>query len=136
MITGGGLWTWYCQGVILVADSNLVQLIKRIAVEAVQASKPCDYTIGTVTSASPLKIKISQTLELEEDFLHLARSVTDYETEITVKDWNTEIASNHTHPIKGKKKIVIHSALKKGEKVLMIRKAGGQDYIVIDRVVS
>lgn len=114
-----------------MADSNLVQLIKRIAVEAVLASKPCDYTIGTVTSASPLKIKVSQTLELEEDFLHLARSVTDYETEITVKDWNTEIASNHTH-----KKIVIHSALKKGEKVLMIRKAGGQDYIVIDRVVG
>lgn len=105
-----------------MADSNLVQLIKRIAVEAVLASKPCDYTIGTVTSASPLKIKVSQTLELEEDFLHLARSVTDYETEIT---------SNHTH-----KKIVIHSALKKGEKVLMIRKAGGQDYIVIDRVVG
>ena len=77
MTTGGGLWTWYCQGVILVADSNLVQLIKRIAVEAVQASKPCDYTIGTVTSTSPLKIKVSQTLELEEDFLHLARSVTD-----------------------------------------------------------
>lgn len=107
-----------------MADSNLVQLIKRIAVEAVQASKPCDYTIGTVTSASPLKIKVSQTLELEEDFLHLARSVTDYEMDMKLKSGGT------------KQTYIFYGALKKGEKVLMIRKAGGQDYIVIDRVVS
>lgn len=89
-----------------MANSNLVQLIKQIAFEAVEAAKPCDYTIGTVINTSPLKIKVSQTMELEEYFLDLTKNVTE------------------------------ENALKKGDKVLMLRKAGGQKYAVIDRVVS
>ena len=101
-----------------MANSNLVQLIKQIALEAVEAAKPSDYRIGTVTSINPLKIKVSQSIELEEDFLHLTRNVTDFQ--ITYNE----------------QKITVHNALKKGEKVLMLRKAGGQEYTVIDRVVS
>lgn len=89
-----------------MSDSSLIQLIKRAAVEAVEAAKPCDYRIGTVIDTSPLKIKLSQTIELEEDFLDLTQNVAK------------------------------ENALKKGEKVLMLRKAGGQRYAVIDRVVS
>lgn len=120
------------------SDSNLVQLVKRIALEAVQAHKPCDYRIGTVTSVSPLKIKVSQTLELDEDFLHLARNVTDFKTKITMNAQEV-YHTTHTNPSTtwiDEQEITVHNALKKGEKVLMIRKDGGQDYIVIDRVVS
>lgn len=106
-----------------MGDSSLLQLIKRAAVEAVEAAKPCDYRIGTVISASPLKIKVSQTMEIEESFLHLSRNVTDFQTEITI-DTGT------------KQTCTVHNALKKGEKVLMFRKAGGKEYTVIDRVVS
>lgn len=124
--------------------------VKEAAVNAIHAERPCNYIIGTVTSESPLKIKLSESdgLELEEDFLHLARNVTDFETEITVKseyDWKTQpraggsgaaAYASHDHDIiLKKKKIWIHNALKKGEKVLLIRKWGGQDYIVVDRVV-
>ena len=59
-----------------MASSNLVQLIKQIAIEAYEASKPCDYQIGTVTSTNPLKVKMSQTMILEEEFLHLTQTVT------------------------------------------------------------
>lgn len=121
-----------------MASSNLVQLIKRIALEAVEAEKPCDYRIGTVTSVSPLKIKVSQTLELEEDFLHLARNVTDFKTKISMNAQSV-YHTTHTYPSTtwiDEQEITVHNALKKGEKVLMIRKAGGQEYIVIDRVVS
>ena len=65
-----------------MASANLVQLIKQIAVDAVNAGKPCDYRTGIVTQENPLHIKISNSLVLEEDFLHLARNVTDYEVEI------------------------------------------------------
>ena len=123
MKTDDGAWIWFYQGVILVSDSNIIQLIKRAAVEAVEAAKPCDYRIGTVISASPLKIKVSQTMEIEESFLHLSRNVTDFQTEITI-DTGT------------KQTCTVHNALKKGDKVLMLRKAGGQRYAVIDRVVS
>ena len=105
-----------------MASANLVQLIKQIAVDAVNAGKPCDYRTGIVTQENPLHIKISKSLVLEEDFLHLARNVTDYEVEI-ILDGTV-------------KKCKIKNGLRKGEKVLMMRKAGGQEFAVIDRVVS
>ena len=121
-----------------MSDSNIIQLIKRAAVEAVEAKKPCTYTIGTVTSVSPLKIKVSQTLELEEDFLDLSRNVTDFKTKITM-DAQEVYHTEHIYPSTtwiDAQEITVHNALKKGDKVLMLRKAGGQKYAVIDRVVS
>ena len=121
-----------------MSDSNIIQLIKRAAVEAVEAAKPCDYRIGTVISASPLKIKVSQTLELEEDFLDLSRNVTDFKTKITM-DAQEVYHTEHIYPSTtwiDAQEITVHNALKKGDKVLMLRKAGGQKYAVIDRVVS
>lgn len=48
--------------------TNLAQTIKKAAMDAVRASKPCDILTGTITSVSPLKIKISQKGTLEGDF--------------------------------------------------------------------
>lgn len=86
-------------------NSNLVQLVKQIAMEAVAASKPCDYRIGTVTSVNPLKIKVSQNIILDKDFLCF-----------------TQTASK--------------TSLQRGNRVLMLRKAGGNEYMVIDKVVN
>ena len=105
-----------------MASANLVQLIKRIAVDAVNAGKPCNYRTGIVIQENPLHIKVSNSLVLEEEFLHLARNVTDYEMEIKL-DGTV-------------KRCQVKNGLKKGERVLMIRKAGGQEFAVIDRVVG
>lgn len=86
-------------------SSNLVQLVKRIALEAVEAAKPCDYRIGTVISTEPVKVRVSQKVELEEEFLHFVES---------------------TPP----------ELLLTGDRVFMIRKAGGQEYTIIDKVVK
>ena len=43
--------------------------------------------------------------------------------------------SSHSHAITGRKPIRVHNALKSGEKVILIRMAGGQKYLIIDRVV-
>lgn len=121
-----------------MGDSSLLQLIKRAAVEAVEAAKPCDYRIGTVISDSPLKIKVSQTMEIEESFLHLSRNVTDFKVKISMNAQSV-YHTTHTNPSDtwiDEQEITVHNALKKGEKVLMLRKAGGQEYTVIDRVVS
>ena len=53
----------------MLANSNLIQLIKKIAMDAVTASKPCDVLIGKVKSVSPLTVAVSQKLILDEDFL-------------------------------------------------------------------
>lgn len=71
-----GAWILSYQEVVLVSSSNLIQIVKQAAVEAIEAKKPCDYTTGIVTSINPLKVKISQTLELRESFLDLTGTVT------------------------------------------------------------
>lgn len=59
----------------MVPNASLVQLIKKIAMEAFYASKPCDIMIGKVNSALPLKIAIGQNLILDEDFLVVTDAV-------------------------------------------------------------
>jgi len=125
--------------VVLVANSNLVQLIQQIAINAVKTSKPCDYIVGTVVSEKPLKIKISQALTLEEEFIHLTRNVTDFKTKFTldkISVYHIAHVDPPTDTWADEQEVTIYNALKTGEKVLLIRKSGGQDFIVIDRVVS
>lgn len=121
-------------------EQELLQLMKQAATEAVQAERPADWVLGTVTSEKPLRIKLETGIECDEDFLLLSRSVTDYETEVTVRKedaWHTQEASLHTHAlVLSRKTIRVHNALKQGESVLLLRKAGGQEYVVLDRVVK
>ena len=48
---------------------NMIQIIKKAAVEAVEASKPVKICFGEITKKSPLTVKIEQRLELSDDFL-------------------------------------------------------------------
>lgn len=43
-----------------------LQLVKKAAVDAVEARKPCDIVFGTVKSINPLKIAIENSLEIPE----------------------------------------------------------------------
>ncbi|MCI8748978.1 MAG: DUF2577 domain-containing protein [Lachnospiraceae bacterium] len=102
-------------------DMGWIQLMKRAAMEAVSASKPCSYCIGIVTGESPLEIKVSQTVSVDADFLDIPERMTDYNTRIEI--------DGITH------KCVVKNRLKTGDRVLLLRKAGGQRFAVIDRVV-
>jgi hypothetical protein len=119
-------------------------VIKKAAVEAVDASKPANIFFGKVISASPLKINVDQKLILTSAQIALSRNVTDYEVEMEpIPSHFTEEASggsgeqsfaNHKHEYKGKKKFKVYNALKSGEEVILLQVAGGQKYIVIDRI--
>ena len=124
--------------------NDLIKLIKRIAVEAVEASKPTNIVFGQVTSASPLKITIEQKITLSSQQLILTRNVTDHEIKMTLEH-ETDYKSggsgdssfaSHSHAVTGKKTMTMHNALKKGEKVALLRTQGGQQYVVVDRVVT
>lgn len=122
-----------------------LQVIKKAAMEAVANSAPADIVYGTVLSVSPLSVYVDQKKTLEAEFLVLTRNVTDFDTEVTV-NWRTENTSgggggydafsSHSHAISGRKPIRVHNALKVGEKVAMIQMPGGQEYLIIDRVVA
>jgi len=124
--------------------NDLIKLIKRIAVEAVEASKPTNIVFGQVTSTSPLKITIEQKITLSSQQLILTRNVTDHEIEMTLNH-ETDYKSggsgdssfaSHNHALTGKKTMTMHNALKQGEKVALLRTQGGQQYVVVDRVVT
>lgn len=121
---------------------DMITIIKKAAEEAVNAGKPADAVQGTVTSISPLKIMTEQKMELTSEFLVLTEAVKDHEMKITV-EWNTESTSGgsgygaydaHNHAINGKKEVTVHAALKKGDKVVLLRASGGQKFYVVGRI--
>lgn len=123
---------------------DILGLIKQAAKEAIDNSMPADVEYGTVTSLSPLTIMVDQKRIYTEEFLVVTKNLTDFEVDVTV-DWITESTSggsgddsfsSHSHAITGRKSITIHNGLKVGEKVALLRLAGGQQFLVIDRVVG
>ena len=132
--------------------NNLLELIKRAAKEAVNAAQDSDFCYGTVITANPLKILVEQKMELTAAQLVLCRNVTNhtvtvtagntkdyYYTEDNEDDENDGTApiptTSHVHAI-GTVQMTVHNALKTGDKVVLIRKKGGQEYLVLDRVVK
>lgn len=118
--------------------SNLVEVIKKVALEAVTASNPTALVIGTVTSTSPLQITIEQKLTLDEDFLILTKNVKDHYVDIEVNHWihhkDDENITKTNDIYIGKKKVLMKYGLKQGESVLLIKIQGGQKYIIHDRI--
>ena len=128
----------------------LVRAVKKAAVEAVRAENPMGVCHGTVTGLSPLEITTDQKLILGEKRLILTNAVRDYTVEMTV-DHVTEVISHghsvtdtytgggtaqpvdHSHPYKGRKSFRVHLGLKMGEKVILVRCDGGQQFVVLDR---
>ena len=134
---------------MLFDSADFMKLIKKVAMDAVMASRPADIVFGKVISESPLKIKVDQKLILSSAQLALTRDVTDYEIEmepsldeVPISHWTEETSGGsdesafeaHRHEIKGKKKFMVYNALKKDEEVILMQVAGGQKYIVIDRI--
>lgn len=123
---------------------DLVESIKKAALEAVENNDPSCVMYGKVIQASPLQIQVNVKLILQAEQLVLTRNVTDYTVNVSAStgyggghkhedSLGGETTSNgsHSHGITSLK---ILNALKVGEEVILIRQAGGQEYIVLDRV--
>ena len=76
----------------MLDTNDLLNSIKKAAMEAMEASKPVAILFGKVTSASPLKINVEQKMTLSDAQLILTRNVTDYTINMTV-DHTTGTAS-------------------------------------------
>lgn len=121
---------------------NAVDLVKRAAVEAMEASKPVHVVFGQVISVSPLKIQVDQKAIYTKKMLVLSRNVTDFEVDISVNHLTENRAggsgdpafASHNHNYQGRKKIVIHNALVKDDWVVMARIQGGKRFVVLDRI--
>lgn len=118
--------------------TGMVDAIKRAALDAVESNKPCDLRFGTVVSAAPLSIRVSEQFTLPQSMLIVPEHLTKHETKITITEdygWKTQESEDHDHKITSvEKKVLIHNELKIGEKVALIRMQGGQHYYVAGRI--
>jgi hypothetical protein len=121
---------------------NLLGLIQQAAKKVVEASNLTDYCIGMVESTAPLVIRTEQQETLAEDFLILTDLVRDYDVDITVNHTTQNRSggggdsafASHNHQYTGRKRITVHNGLSVGEAVILVRQAGGQEFIVLSRV--
>lgn len=108
----------------MLDSNNILELIKKSALDAVESNQPTDFCYGKVVSTNPLQINIEQRMELNRVNLVLTRNVTDYKTHITIPG---EI---------GKVEVTVHNSLEIGDTVILIKKKGGQKYLILDRLVT
>lgn len=96
--------------------TDLVKLVKRAAVEAVEAMRPVQVCYGQVVSVAPLQIQVEQKMLLEQEDLAVLECVADFKAEVDGK------------------MAVIRNGLAAGDRVALIQEQGGQRYVVAGRV--
>lgn len=127
--------------------NKLIEIIKKAAVDAVQASKPVAFCFGKVISESPLQINVEQKITLGPAQLVLSRNVIDFQTKISfdnpeikniVRNYTMEDVEGNDYKLSFEEKVenevTIYNHLVIGDEVILSQMQGGQKYIVLDRV--
>jgi hypothetical protein len=111
---------------------ELVNMMKQLGAGAVDAGNPVTIVYGEVTQINPLEVNVDQRFTLSEDFLIVPEQLTSYEIDLK----HTHSYSNGTTGESLVEKVVIRRGLEAGDKLLLLRVQGGQQYIIFDRVVE
>ncbi len=99
--------------------ADLIEVLNYISQENQKAQKPTDIAYGTVDSTSPLAIKINETSPpIPAAALELTSSVVAKTVTVQGGEGGT---------------VVINEGLAVGDKVIMLRVAKGQRYIVLSK---
>lgn len=109
---------------------GMIDIIKQASLGAVGAENPVSVLFGEVVSVDEFKIKIDQKLILSKEFFVIPESLVRYEKNLT----HNHICSNGATDT-SLFNLVIREGLKVGDKVLLLRIQGGQQYIILDKVV-
>lgn len=122
--------------------SALYDAIKNVSCQYYSAINPASVLFGLVIEETPLKIELDQKLILTERFLTLAQHMSDYEMEFEI--YGQSINAQGTCSEGGSASVVgqwessgkikVKNSLKNGDKVVLARMEGGEQYIVIDRI--
>lgn len=120
---------------------NLSQVIKKMALDAVEANKPMELVLGTVISINPIKISLSQLLIIGESFILNPEGLAGQELTISL-DEQTITLKNDEDELKEYTimpqdlKIKIKSQIKPDDKVFLLRLQGGQKYFILGPLVG
>lgn len=104
---------------------ELIDVLHQIIQENNKATKPTDLCFGTVVSASPLTVQLEMSmLPIPAEALVLTDSVISRSATVT---GTTSDGASYSITVP------IQNALQAGEKVLMLRCAAGQRFIILSR---
>lgn len=120
---------------------NLSQVIKKMALDAVEANKPMELVLGTVISTNPIKVSLSQLLIISENFILNPEGIAGQELTISLdeqtilfKDDEDELKEYTIMP--QDLKIKIKSQIKQDDKIFLLRLQGGQKYFILGPLVG
>jgi hypothetical protein len=97
---------------------SLVQVIKRAAKEQSDAAQPVAVMYGVVTQDNPLEVSVDQRFTLPADFLVVPEHMTAYSLTIEGQEYE------------------IRRGLEAGDKILLLRTAGGSQLIIVGRLTT
>ncbi|PEG86829.1 MULTISPECIES: DUF2577 domain-containing protein [unclassified Lactobacillus] len=114
-----------------------------------RGGKPSDYSdvvYGTVISAKPLKVQLSNNMVLTDDFIVLGKHIGKFKLQgkaiikgiadmnFDGKEGKATITKSELEFKKKKMYIEFDNSLEKGDKVTMIRLDGGQQFYLFERL--
>lgn len=115
---------------------SMVDLIKQMAIDTSNAQTPVNIFIGTVASVDPITVDVTPKLKLTKEFLILTERVTRYEVDLTHSHVGFHGPTNEMLKDKMVGEHPIRTGLKVGDSVVLLRVQGGQQFVIIDKVVD
>lgn len=117
-------------------NAQLTQIIKRIAVDAIETNKPLDVVIGNIISVEPLKINLSQFVDIKEDMVVIPSEYKEHEEKIIIPEQKINLLDENEeekeYTIKEQEiTIKIQSKLKVGMSVYLLRFNKGQKFYLL-----
>lgn len=118
-------------------QQKLTQIIKQIAVDAIETNKPLDVVIGNIISVEPLKINLSQFVDIKEDMVVIPNEYKEHEEKIIIPEQKIDLLDENEeekeYTIKEQEiTIKIQSKLKVGMSVYLLRFNKGQKFYMLN----
>jgi hypothetical protein len=118
-------------------QQKLTQIIKQIAVDAIETKKPLDVVIGNIISVEPLKINLSQFVDIKEDMVVIPSEYKEHEEKIIIPEQKINLLDENEeekeYTIKEQEiTIKIQSKLKVGMSVYLLRFNKGQKFYMLN----
>ena len=97
-----------------------------------KASDYSDVVFGVVSSASPLKVQLSNSMVLTDDFIILGKHIGKFKLKGKTKIKTTKDSDLQGDMVSAEYEF--DNSLKAGDKVTMIRMDGGQQFYLFERI--
>ena len=118
-------------------QQKLTQIIKQIAVDAIETKKPLDVLIGNIISVEPLKINLSQFIDIKEDMMVIPSEYKEHEEKIIIPEQKINLLDENEeekeYTIKEQElTIKIPTKLTLGMPVYLLRFSEGQKFYMLN----